>query len=423
MGKTFAESKIFNIILAILIAVGLWVYVTTIVNDESTKQISNIPVTVLGEDVLSNKGLMLDPGVKLSVNLRLTGGRTTLVSIINSPLDYYTASIDVSGLDEAGTYDLPVKISPKNALATSLVTIEGKNEQTIRVDVSKMKEKDIEVRSGMLSVTIPTGYRANQAEISPSTIRIRGPESVVNQIQYAQVNIPAGELTKTYSGDLPFEYVTSGGDVVDDADITASVDTVSVILPVVKTLELPLTVGYVYGGGVTKDNFQRYVTCDIEPKTIQISGAEDDVAGLEGRSITLGDIDLSTVGENSQIKLPILLNSALTNDSGVSEATVTINVKGLDTRVIETNNIEIINASEPFTPTAVTQSLKVTVRGPTEALEKISDYQLRVVVDLKDEALMPGQFFYRARIYLDDDGQCGVITTSDQGYGIVVNIQ
>lgn len=421
MGK-FTESKIFNIIFAILIAGGLWVYVINFVNDESTKQIS-IPVTVLGEDLMNNKSLMIDPSVKLSISLRITGGRNTLVGIVNNPADYYAATVDVSTLDEAGEYDLPVKVSAKNAMTASFVSVEGKNEQTIQVSISKMMEKDIEVRTHMISTNIPAGYRSNMEEITPSTIRIQGPESVVSRIQYAQVDISAGELTKTYSADLGFEFIDAAGQVVESPDVTANVDSVSVIVPVVKTLDLPLNVEFLYGGGITKDNFDRHVTVDIEPKSIQVSGDEEDIAAQEGRSITLRQIDLSAVGEGGgTYKFPILLPSELTNDSGVTEATVTIQIQGLDTRVIETSNIEIINA-DPFTATAVTQSLQVTVRGPADALEAISGYQIRAVVDLKEENLTPGQFNFKAKIYLDGDGQCGVITNTNDGYGVVVNVQ
>lgn len=64
----------------------------------------------------------------------------------------------------------------------------------------------------------------------------------------------------------------------------------------------------------------------------------------------MGKIDLAdVVQENQTYTFPIVLASELSNDSGISEATVTISVKGLETKTVETSNIEVINVPEGFT--------------------------------------------------------------------------
>ena len=65
MGKKFTESKAFNIILAVLIALALWVYVTAIIGQVGSMTIRNVPITLVGEDVLNSKGLMIDASTKL----------------------------------------------------------------------------------------------------------------------------------------------------------------------------------------------------------------------------------------------------------------------------------------------------------------------------------------------------------------------
>ena len=256
-------------------------------------------------------------------------------------------------------------------------------------------------------------------------MRIQGPEALVNQIDYAQVTITGEELTKTVSGEMSFDMISSDGEVLKSDEISSNVNTVSVVLPVVKTLEIPLTVDYIYGGGITEENFARYVEpyVDIQPNTIQISGEESDITPLEGKSITLGKIDLAdVVQENQTYTFPIVLASELSNDSGISEATVTISVKGLETKTVETSNIEVINVPEGFTASAVTQSLQVQVRGPADALETVDGYQLRVVVDLEGETLRQAQFPFQPKIYLDGESTCGVVNGAN-GYIVVVNIQ
>lgn len=422
MGKKFTESKPFNIILSLLVAIGLWVYVTSVVNNEGVANVRSLPISVLGEDVLSGKGLMIDSGTKLTVNLRLTGSRTALNNITANVSDNLTATVDVSAINEPGTFELPVRINIRSGMTTGSVTVENRNALTTSLSVSKRMDKPLDVRVA-LAGSVPEGYRNNPAEVNPSVIHVQGPEALVSQIQYARVNLDAQDLTKTFSGELSFEFVDAEGHKIVSSDLTSDVDTVNVILPIVKIMEVPLEVEFAYGGGITKENFRQYVTYEIEPASIQISGDEADVIALEGESIKLGTvIDLASFSESQTYQIPITLASGLTNDSGISQATVTVRVSGLATKTVETDDIKVINVPEPYSAEVVTQSLAVKVRGPVDVLEDLEGHQLRAVVDLSGESLRRAQFPFQAKIYLDGDDACGVLTGRND-YIVVVNIE
>ena len=53
------NRKIFNIVLAIVLAVGVWMYVINVENPSGTGTVREIPVTVVGEDSLAERGLMV----------------------------------------------------------------------------------------------------------------------------------------------------------------------------------------------------------------------------------------------------------------------------------------------------------------------------------------------------------------------------
>ncbi len=426
MGKKFTESKVFNIILSILIALGLWAYVTASVTDVGESTVRNIPVTVVGEEALNAKGLMIDPNTKLTVSARVSGNRTLLVNMASNPSEYFSATINVAEITEPGTYDLNCTITPEfTSLTSTGVRVMDQEGKTIQVTVTRLMSKTVEVR-GVFEGTVDedNNYRANPVEVTPGTIKVQGPETLVNQVEYAQVTITGDKLTKTYTGELGFQLMTADGEVVDDDDLTTNVNTVSVVMPVVKTMEVPLSVEYIYGGGITEDNFERYVTVDIQPATIQVSGDEADVSYLEGKTITVGKIDLSQVIQDQQeFVFPIELTPELSNDSGITQATVTVTIRGLETKTVETSNIDVINTPSGFTADAVTQSLQVKVRGPADALDTVEGYQIRVVVDLEGQNLRQAQFPFTPKIYLDGDSRCGVISPGSSGYIVVVNIQ
>lgn len=414
MGKSFTDSRAFNIVLAILISLALWAYVVTSVNPNADVSLRDFPVTLVGEDVLSGKGLMVDPGTALTMDLKLTGNRNALAKVL-SDTSSISITADVSNIDSTGTYTLPCTITLPNTITTGTVTVEDRAAKTITLGISKMMKKTVNVQ-GTFTGSVPDHYRTDPFTISPSSIQIQGPENMVKQVDHALVTISGKDLTKSVSGEESFSLIGTDGKVINNPAIVSNVNTVNVVMPVVMTQEIPLAVSFTDGGGATMDN----VEYSISPSSIWISGDTDAVTPLTGKSLSLGTIDLSEVEDSGTFSFPIVLDSALTNDSGETEATVTVTIKGLTTKTLDAQNIDIINVPKGFTATAVTQSLQVRVRGTEDQLGSVGDYQLRVVADLDGENLSVGQFRFPVKIYLDNDSGAGVVGGD---YYIVLSIQ
>ena len=122
------------------------------------------------------------------------------------------------------------------------------------------------------------------------------------------------------------------------------------------------------------------------------------------------------VGTNSFTR-PITLDPSLTNESGLTTATVKVTVEGLDTEVFVVSNIRTTNKPDGYTVDVVTQSVLITVRGPAEELANIDASQIRVVATLSD-VTTEGTQQVRAHVYLDGTSTVGVIGE----YSISVNI-
>jgi len=184
-----------------------------------------------------------------------------------------------------------------------------------------------------------------------------------------------------------------------------------VVVPVVRTKEVALTVNVIPGGGAAEAD----ADINIEPKSLVVSGMDEDLEGLE--EISLGSINLSDVVGTKEFTRTINLDSSLTNESGLPSATVTVTVEGLDTEVFAVSNISTTSPPDGYIPEVVTQSVLVTVRGPAEDLAKIDASQIRVVADLSDATIL-GASRVPARVYLDGISTVGVIGE----YTIAVNM-
>lgn len=393
------ESKALYVALSILIASAFWLYVVSEVNPDASTLVRDVPVVITGEDVLDSRGLMITVQSAEEMDVRFSGKRNSLVKLTQ---DNVLVSVDVSSVAGEGEYDLRCNVTAPNTITTGTVVAENRDSYRVRLTVEKKASKTVEVR-GKFTGRLAEGYQGEAFVLSPSTMVISGPANVLDGIDYAVVNLSVTGLNTTYSGILPFEFVTLDGAKIGTDQVECAASTVYVVYPVVMVREVELTVDITPGGGATMD----HVTYEVFPKTIQISGKETDVVGV--KEITLANIDLSKVGASGSYTFPIVLSGELTNESGVTEATVSVKIEGLATKVLETDNIELINPPVGYAAQAVTQSIQVTVRGEQGAVDDIFPHTLRVVADLSELNASVGQYRVPVKIYLDGAGDVGVV--------------
>ncbi len=410
MGSKIGDSKAFYIIVSILISVALWLYVVTVVNPNGDSTIRNIPINIQGEDVLESRGLMIADISARYFNLELTGKRKALLKLSE---DNVSVTLDVSSITTEGQWALKCKVTLPSTVTSGTVSASDQNDYTVNVVIAKQVSKTIEIK-GEFTGTVAEGYQADEFIISPSTVTIIGQEDHVNQVAYGLVSVEQQNLAGTYTGEMNYSVMSETGEKLTDLNIKYSTDTVYVTLPIVKVAEIPLSVEILDGGGATTAD----AAVTIEPASIIVSGTEEVLAPL--KEIILGQINLAEVLSVRKYTFSIPLASEITNESGIAEATVTVEVKDLPSKVLEVDNIEIINVPKGYEVSAVTKSLQVWVRGPEEVLATIFDYQIRVVADLDDTSVSVGQFRVPVKVYLNGAAGCGIVGTD---YSIAVLVK
>ncbi|MGM9606383.1 MAG: YbbR-like domain-containing protein [Oscillospiraceae bacterium] len=412
MGKKILDSKLLYALLAIAASIALWFYVATVENPDGDIEISGIPITFLNEEVLGERGLMISSGHDQTVTLQVVGPKTTLAKL-DQEKEKITLTIDVSKITSPGEQRMAYTVSLPTGYNSS-VQIAKQYPANIDFTVSRRIQKEIEVQ-GKFDGTLAEGYMRDDFEILPGKIEVWGIESEVNRISHALVTVSGDDLTTTFTGDMGFQLISYQGEVLKDLNVECSVETVSVTMPVLKTADVPLAVKWVLGGGVT--DVDKYVTFDIDPEVITVSGAEEDLEPLQ--EIILGEIELANIiSGNDTFEFDIPLDSTLENISGVTKATITVSIHGLETKILDVDNI-VVKTPDGFEGQAVTQSLQVLVRGAPEALDLVFSHNLRVVADLSGTDVSVGRYTVPVKVYLDSTSDVGVVGSD---YKIVVDI-
>ena len=404
MGR-IKDSKGLYVAISILLAIIFWLYVRAENDIPMENQVRGIPIQITNEDVLESRGLMVSEIDPETINITFEGSSSVVPRLNRNNV---TVSVDVARITSEGSYDLTYTV----AMPTNLNTTGGSgitrssNVESIRVTVVPLYTREISIE-GTFVGEVADGYQAGELEITPETVTISGEESVVNQVARAVVEVGGDALTETYTGDLPITLLDRDGNVIEDDRISLSVDTALVILPVQVVRDVPLTVNLIPGGGISQEDIDRYVKVEIDPATISVAGSAEDLEAIT--SISLGDIDLSTVLTTASVERNIEIANELTNISGVSRATVTITIEGLEMRTVDVSNFELRNVSAGYHADIVTQSIDIQIRGPQESLDQISPSQILVVGDLTDIVSATGRYTVPARVYLNGPDDVGVV--------------
>lgn len=415
MFKKIKDSKWLYVVLSILMSIILWGYVIKIANPDQSRTIREIPITFSGVDVLESRHLIISEGADQTMNLNL---RVKLDVLDKLNRETMTLKVDVSKITEPGEYRLLAQPGYPPTVQSVNVSIESDlADLYVSFTVSKSEAKEIPIK-GVFMGSLAKGYQLGDITITPATVSISGQQELVDQVAYAKVILTQTDMNVTYTGELPFKYIGTDGNELTDLNITSNVETVYATYPVVKVVEVPLAADIIYGGGITAENWETYLDIDIQPETISVSGEDSALAKLT--QIYVGQIDLTKIVTSETFTFPIDVGQDLTNESGVTEATVKVSLKGLVTKEFDVDNIQLINAPEGYTPEAVTQSRTVMVRGPEEAVNAIFKSQLRIVVDVSAgiPAAAVGRFDIPAKVYLDGSSDAGVIGT----YNISVSL-
>ena len=171
------------------------------------------------------------------------------------------------------------------------------------------------------------------------------------------------------------------------------------------------------GGGATAENTK--VT--IEPASISLAGDSKLLAGIN--KINLASIDLTDFSTSFSDSYMIPIDNELRNITGATEAKVTVEIVGLESKSFKVTNISCINVTEGFNARILTESLVVTLRGNPESLAALKDENIRAVADLTDMNESVGTYMPKVRIYVDGFTDVGAITPTGQDYTVYIQLE
>ena len=407
MIERLRESRTFYIVVSIVLAIIFWLYVRAEVNPEQNGIIRNVPVELTGESVLASQGLAVAQVSDESIDFQIRAPASVLTTLNRKNV---TAIVDVSKCSEGDNilYTTPKVAGNVNYDGTTWV---GQTPEMVTVRVEKLDSKVYPIEF-QLRGSVADGYQVGTAAINPETVTISGPVEQVSQVSKVVAVLEVDEMSEQFAGSLPLTLMNMKGEVLSDLDVTMDTESAYVVLPIVTVKEINLTVNLLDGGGATSSD----ADYEITPKTIIVAGPSEAMEGLN--EISLGSVDLAKVIGSKVISMPISLSPLLENVSGISSATVTVEVNDLATRSLEVDNISLINVPSGYRVSVVTQERSIVIRGHNDQIREVDASQIRIVADLGGDITTVGTYPVPVKVYLDGNNSVGVVGE----YTIVIKI-
>lgn len=392
------NQKILNIVLAVVLAMGLWLYVTNVENPTSTITVRDIPITLVEESTLSDQGLMITEQSRDSVSLKLSARKKTLMRLSRRNI---SLELDVSEITEPGEYTLSCQpVYPTN-VNTDSVTVADWENLRVTIVVEKEAIKTIPVQGEFIG-TEAEHWQAGTVTVDPAVIQLRGPEEVLKGISYAQASVGGNEISETIVTDASVVFMGTDDTPADRKGVIASTETVKVVVPVHKVVALPLTVELEPGGGAQAED----VEVSITPQTVTVVAADDQDSLPE--SISLGTIRLEDVMADTSYSMPITLPRGVTAWGETGYASVRLTVTGLATRQIPVSDIQLQNLPQGTQAHLASEKLYVWVRGEEALVSQLTAQQIQVEVDLSQAADQSTLQRLPAKVTLKGEGLEGV---------------
>lgn len=398
--KKIYNSKAFWMIVSLLASLAIWVYVTSVETDESKTTFRGVKVELVGEDILrDSKNLVVTDMDTSTVTVEVVGPRRIIGSLSSAQL---VAQVDVSKLSRAAYTSQQYTIVYPDGTDTSKLSENRRTPETINFMVSAQTSKSIQVR-GSFDGSLAEGYTAEMPVFEPSTITITGSEAYLKDVEYAWVTFSKENVDSTYSVETGFTLMDANNEPCSTTGISFSTDVVTATLPLLTLKEVNLDVNIIEGAGATKANTK----ITIDPVSVTLAGDSALLAGMN--KIILATIDLTDFSSTFTETYTIPIDNELKNTTGITKATVTVEIVGLETKTFRVTNFSCINATEGYEADIITESKEITLRGTPEALAQIKAENIRAVADLTDYKESTGTYMPQVRVYVDGFTDVGAI--------------
>lgn len=376
IGRLF-DNNIFVKCLSVGIAIAAWFVVAITVSPDTITTIHDVPIRVaiensgaqrLGYDVISGGDQTVDVVVK---------GKRYKVGMLTA--DNINAIVLPTAVSEPGEYDLDVIVNKAGDDVDYEIVSYSPN--TIKVRFDQVVSRDYKLEAVADNVVIEDGYVKGALSCAPETLTLSGPKSDLDRIAKVKVRTDISDkLSQTLSTPGTIEYYDADGKKLDLPYVTSNMDSVDVIIPVLKMKTLPLKFEFINVPQGFDVNRLKYT---MSAQEINVAASSDTLENVG--EINIGYIDFRQLSLNASFDFEISLPSGYVNRDNLTSVNVTFDMSEFASKKLTVNKLTIVNSPSNMTTSMITKVLNsVEIIGLKDELATVSSDDVIGEVNLMD---------------------------------------
>lgn len=384
-------------LVALGVAILLWLVVVANINPNYTHTISGVGITLDDSiGLFSNAGLHVIEKSNSDIKVEVSGPRSVIGRL--KPSDFIVKP-DVSSVTKAAKYSLRLSASLKYPNPQVKIVSISPAAVDVKFDLIKSKTLPVHV-SVQGDPKLPDGFILINPVTSPATVTVTGAAAEIDQIASARTTANVDDGTKeTVQSKGTVELLDSSGNPLTLKNVSLDDSTVNVTVPILKSKTLALSVDFTnVPAGFDPNN----ISTSISPSEIYIAGRPQLVDAITG--VQLESIDFSTLGLATTVDSAVVLPSGLTNVDNLTAASVTVKLLNTASKLFSTSNISVTNVPAHYGVTVKTKQVNnIEVFGPTNDIGNLS--VINAVIDMSSVPIVEGQ--YEVPVNIEIPGKTG----------------
>ena len=407
------DKKPFLMILSLLIAVGAWIFVVLNISPETERNIRGVPILYNEPDAAYRfHGLHVAEWSLDTVDVTVRGARSLVQSLTAEDIRVMPV---YTGVDAPGVYTLDLGAVRSDTQQNFVIINVVQGSARVRFDTARSAR--FVIVADIHGLEVAEGMVTGNISVYPSDLTVSGSEEAINSIARVSVVYDLeGELSETRtSGGIEIHLWDENGRQIDYGDISLSVETAEVTIPVYKRGLLPLEIGFLnapLGFDISTLNYT------ISPAEIEVAASEQVIDNMT--PLMVGYVDLANISLSGAYTFDVNLSSAYVNIDNMEVATVVFPRENMASRAVRVTDIRLRNLPANIDVELLTTALNnVTLMGPESVVEQLMPTSVVAVVDAANITIDRGEMQVYASFSIPAYDSVWVIGS----YGIMVAVE
>ncbi len=379
------KNKIFNNfglkILAVFLAIIIWIAVINVSDPVINTGYADIPVVVTSTEVVASQGKVYELTSEPTVSIMVTAKRSVQDYLSE---DNFKAIVDLEDYDEeSGT--VPIRIEC-NKYSGQIESMKSKTEYAT-VSIEEMLSKQF-IIAPVVTGEPEEGYVVGNVSTAENIVRVSGAKSVVSTIKKVTAEFSVEDLNSDVNTSVDLKLYDKNGKQINADNLQKNISTVAMSVQILATKELPLRFAT---SGVPKEGYGISGELLANKATVVVAGKPSALSYLTSVDITSAAVKVDGADENLEIEVDLsrYLPDGITLADPENDRFVAVKVP-IDQIVkkefeISTSDIQMDGLSDGFKTKVVDSDEIVTIRveGFSKQMQQITDSDVKLSVDWK----------------------------------------